>query len=45
MTLLSGAGTVVLWCMAVVIGVAVVAVAVLHAWDWWYVRTWYRRRK
>jgi hypothetical protein len=45
MTLLENAGEFVLWAMAIVIGVAVIGAATLHAWDWWFVRTWYRRRK
>jgi len=45
MNLLQNAGELVLWCSAGVIGVAVVAVVAIRAWDWWYVRTWSRRRK
>jgi hypothetical protein len=45
MNLLSGAGEVVLWCMAVVIGLAVVAIAALHAWDKYSGWKWDRRLK
>jgi hypothetical protein len=40
MTLLSGAGTVVLWCMAVVIAMAIVSVVALWAWDKWQGWKW-----
>lgn len=43
MNLLQGAGEVVLWCMAAVIGVAVVAVVALHAWDRYTGWKWTRR--
>ena len=45
MTLLSGAGTVVLWCMAVVIAMAVVSVVALWAWDKYSGWKWERRAK
>jgi hypothetical protein len=45
MNLLLGAGEVVLWCMAVVIGLAVVAVGALHAWDKWTGWQWSQRMK
>ena len=45
MTLLEGAGTLVLWCMAVVIGMAFAAVVTLWAWDKWQGWKWDRRAK
>jgi hypothetical protein len=45
MNLLQGAGEILLWCMAAVIGVAVVAVAALHAWDKYTGWKWMRRAK
>lgn len=40
MTLLEGAGEFVLWCMALVIGVAFAGAAVLWAWDKYRAKSW-----
>lgn len=45
MNLLAGAGTVVLWCMAVVIGMAVAAVAAMWAWDKWSGWKWEQKMR
>ena len=43
MTLLENAGELLLWAMAIVIGVAVIGAATLHAWDRWHGRQWERK--
>ena len=45
MNLLQGAGTIVLWCMALVIAAAVVGVAFLWAWDKWTGWRWEKKRR
>jgi hypothetical protein len=45
MNLLATAGEVVLWCLAGVIGLAVVAVGVLWGWDKYSGWKWERRAK